>query len=164
MMRTARTCVSNTASASIANLRREVRRLSRQHHGQVTVAIQAPLIWQRMLLSPFGCLPSLLLRLRCLLQPPRYRSRRAGVSADADEVASSGDGDGSWSPGGSDGEPISSLATSAAQAVRQARAFTSGCRDGPPAKQRGVGGGSRRDPGPALRSDPTPSSRGCGDG
>jgi hypothetical protein len=53
---------------------REVRSLSRQHHGQVTVAIQAPLMWRRMLLSPLGCSSSLLLRLRCLLQPPRHRS------------------------------------------------------------------------------------------
>ena len=160
MMRTARTCVSNTASASIAKY----------------AACPANIMGKSLL--PYkhrscggGCCCRLSgARLLCYCACAACSSlrdidlARAVVSADADEVASSGDGDGSWSPDGRDGEPISSLATSAAQAVRQARAFTSGCRDGPPAKQWGVGGGSRRDPGHALRSDPTPSSRGCGEG
>ncbi len=51
------------------------------------------------------------------------------ASAAADEVAPSGGGGGSWSSDGTDGEPVTTLANSAAPAVRQARAFTSGCRE-----------------------------------
>lgn len=80
----------------------------------------------------------------------------AALHASADEVASScGDGCSRSSDSHSGGEPTTTLATSTAPAVRQARAFTFGCREVPPAKKWEARGAACSVPPGALRSDPT---------
>ena len=95
-------------------------------------------------------------------------SSTAGGSAEfragADKVALSDGGSGSWNRDCRNGEPVSTLATSAALAVRRARAFTFGCCERPPQSSERSGAVRAVPQGPAVRSDPTPPSRGWGDG